>query len=218
MCSSDLDVSKTDGEIASAVMHLKTKVFEALKKKKLFGKDPATVRTIWIGTGVFLLFAGIYLIAFFGPVSIVALLLSSIIVIIFGWFMPRTTREGAVVREEVEGFKLFLSVTATDRIKFHNAPETRPEQFERFLPSAVAFGVEKEWAGHFENLMIKPPSYFPGNTAGWNAISMANVASAFNAQASSSAFRAPSSSGSGGSGFSGGGSGGGGGGGGGGSW
>lgn len=213
-----LDVSKVNSGVASAVQKLKTNTFKSLQKKKLFGKNPATVRSIWMGIGFFVLFASIYIIAIFGILSGIAMLASAIIVIAFGWFMPRMTKKGAIVREKIEGFKLFLSVTEKDRIKFHNAPETRPEQFERFLPAAVAFGVEEQWAKHFEKLQVEPPSYFVGNTSGWTAMNIANAADSFYSQASGAAFRAPSSSGSGGSGFSGGGSGGGGGGGGGGSW
>ena len=216
--SGTLDISKVNSSVASAVGSMKTQVFKTLEKSKLFGKNPAIIRSAWVGFGFFSLFFSIYMIAFFGFLSALAVFTSALIVIVFGWFMPRVTRTGAIVREEIEGFKLFLSVTEKDRIKFHNAPETKPEQFERFLPAAVAFGVEDQWAKHFENLMVEPPSYFSGNTAGWNSMNIAHAASAFNTQASSSAFRAPSSSGSGGSGFSGGGSGGGGGGGGGGSW
>lgn len=216
--SETLDISKVNSSVASAVVSLKAQVFKALEAKGLFGKNPSTVRALWMGVGFMFLFFSIYIIAISGVLSAVAVFLSAIIISVFGWFMPRITRAGAVVREEIGGFKLFLSVTETDRIKFHNAPETRPEQFERFLPAAVAFEVEDQWAKHFENLMVQPPSYFVGNTAGWNAMDIMRTSSAFSSQASGSAFRAPSSSGSGGSGFSGGGSGGGGGGGGGGSW
>jgi uncharacterized membrane protein len=212
-----LDVSEVNGDVAVAIQGMKKAVFTTLEKKKLFGKNPAVTRTIWMTIGFFILFGSIY-VAPFGIFLGISCAVSALIILGFGWFMPRATREGAIAREEILGLKKFLSVTETDRIKFHNAPETRPEQFERFLPAAVAFGVEKQWAGHFEKLHIKPPSYVEGNTAGWTALSYSNFADSFYSQASSSAFRAPSSSGSGGSGFSGGGSGGGGGGGGGGSW
>lgn len=216
--SETLDVSKVNSGVASAIGTLKTKTFKSLQEKKLFGKNPATVRSIWIVIGFFIMFGSFYAIAIFGILSALAMFLSAAIIMTFGWLMPRMTRQGAIVREEIEGLKLFLSVTEKDRLKFHNAPETKPEQFERFLPAAVAFGVEEQWAKHFEKLQIEPPSYFSGNTSGWTAMNVAHAADNFYSQASNAAFRAPSSSGSGGSGFSGGGSGGGGGGGGGGSW
>jgi hypothetical protein len=118
-----------------------------------------------------------------------------------------------MVKEEIEGFKLFLSVTEKERLKFHNAPVKKPELFEKFLPYAMVLKVEKEWAKQFEGIYTKPPSWYQGN---WNTFSVGYLASSlnsFSSSASSTIATSPASS----SGFSGGSSGGGFGGGGGGS-
>ncbi len=119
----------------------------------------------------------------------------------------------------MEGFKWFLSVTEKDRLAFHNAPKLKPEQFHAFLPAAIVFGVENQWAGQFKSLDVPPPDYATGAVlTNCNALNFANSLGTLNTAAAASAYAAPASAGSGGSGFGGGAAGGGGGGGGGGSW
>jgi hypothetical protein len=64
--------------------------------------------------------------------------------------MPQVTSTGAELVEHIAGFKLFLSVTEAARLKFFNAPDKTPEQFEKYLPYAIALEVEKEWAAQHE--------------------------------------------------------------------
>ncbi len=214
----EIDVTKPASTTAKAVLEAKGKVMKELADMKLFKKNPGSVRALWI-VGAFAIFGAHFIFAeITGPLIFLSGVISALIVAFFGWHMPSVTHEGAVVKEEVEGFKLFLSVTEKDRLAFHNAPATKPEQFERFLPAAVAFGVEELWAKHFENMHIDPVSYTSGNTSGWNAMAFAHSMTLLNQTSQAGAYHAPSSAGSGGSGFSGGGGGGGFGGGGGGSW
>ncbi|MBI3115102.1 MAG: DUF2207 domain-containing protein [Candidatus Kerfeldbacteria bacterium] len=131
-------------------------------------------------------------------------------------FLQQRSGKGVAVTEQIKGFKLFLSVTDKDRLKFHNAPAVKPEQFMAFLPFAIALGVEKDWAKQFEHITIEQPDWYQGN---WTAFNAAVFASSLSDFAKTTAAQGLASAASGGSGFSGGGfSGGGFGGGGGGSW
>lgn len=217
--SDEVDISEADYQLAAAITEARKKIFEELRKRKLFGKNPSAIRSAWlIGAFTALVFAMPFLIDYYGPLTLLGLAMSAVIVAIFGWNMPRMTKTGALMRERIEGFKLFLSVTEKDRVKFHDAPERRPEQFGEFLPAAVAFGVEEQWAKHFEGLDVHP-TYLEGQTQGWSAASYVSTVDSFHRSSSSTMYRTQSSGGSGGSGFSSGGSSGGGfGGGGGGSW
>jgi len=87
--------------------------------------------------------------------------------------------------------------------------------FERLLPFAVAFGVEKLWAERFKDVGLKQPEWYTSSHIG--AFHSAAFVSSLDSSLKSVSIAAqtPHSSGSG---FSGGFSGGGGGGGGGGSW
>jgi uncharacterized membrane protein len=118
------------------------------------------------------------------------------------------------VREQIQGLKRYIEVAEKDRINFHNAPEKKPELFEKLLPFAMVLGAEKAWAKQFEGIYSTPPSWYHGSSnSAFNAVLFTNNLSSFNAAATSSLTSAPKGgSGSGGGGFSGGGFGGGGGG------
>jgi uncharacterized membrane protein len=152
----------------------------------------------------------------------VAVLLTIGIVYLFGHHLAAKTLRGARTRVECLGFKEFMTRVDGDRIR-HMPPDT----FEKFLPYAMAFGVEQHWAKAFQGLITQPPSWYVGSgygTAGlmWTPLMFTNSMSTFSTSAYQSFAAAPqaSSSGSGfgsgggfggGGGFSGGGFGGGGG-------
>jgi uncharacterized membrane protein len=167
--------------------------------------------------------AGGFLTGIFGSLQdgwgILSGIISGIIILVFGWLMPAVTKKGAELKENILGFKDFLSVTETDRLKFHNAPEKNPALFEKFLPHAMVLGVEKEWAKQFEGIYNQQPDWYEDSSGRmFNAIILSSMISDFSSSAMTTMASQPSSAAGGGSGFSGGGAGGGGGGGGGGSW
>jgi uncharacterized membrane protein len=147
------------------------------------------------------------------PVAfILAAVLSGVIVLAFGYFMPARTVAGARAYEDTRGFEEFLRRVDSDR--YARVVKT-PEMFERFLPYAMAFGVEAKWARAFEDIYKEPPTWYVGtNMSGFNARSFSSRISTLSTRAGSTMSSSPRSSG--GSGFGGGGSSGGGGGGGGG--
>ncbi len=128
-----------------------------------------------------------------------------------GFFFLRRTRKGYEALDHLKGFKDFLQVTETQRYIFHNAPEKNAEQFMEYLPYAIAFGVEKQWAKTFEGITIPNPVWYDGGGVhSFSAVSLAQSLGGFSTTfATSSGSSASSGGGS---------SGGGGGGGGGGSW
>ncbi|HEV7836551.1 MAG TPA: hypothetical protein VGO75_00670, partial [Gemmatimonadaceae bacterium] len=145
----------------------------------------------------------------FSPIALIfATLLSTLIMFSFALVMPARTVAGARAREAALGFKEFLERVESER---YRKMITSPEMFERFLPFAMAFGVEENWAKAFENIYREPPTWYVGGTGPFNASSFSHSISTMSSAASSSMSSSPSSSGSGGGGSSGGGSGGGGG-------
>lgn len=143
-----------------------------------------------------------------GPLAIAGITFV-VSVITSSFLYRRRTRKGYEALDYLKGFKLFLSVTDKERFAFHNAPKKSPEQFMEYLPYAIAFGVEKEWAKVFEGITIPNPSWYEDtNGSTFSVLYLTNSLSTFSTAVASSG---TSSSG-------GGSSGGGAGGGGGGSW
>ncbi len=201
---------------------IKKEMYQLVVEKNYFPTNPEKVRNGYTAISSLVIPLGIFLAAGFeNIVAGIATIISGVIALIFSRFMPRKTKHGAVTREKIEGFKLFLSVTEKERIKFHNAPEKSPKQFEIFLPYAMTLGVEKQWAEQFKDMYITPPEWYegsPGSTFG--ALYLAGALGSMSSDLHSAMPSKPGGgAGSGGSGFGGGGfSGGGFGGGGGGSW
>ena len=140
----------------------------------------------------------------------------------FFW-IAAPTREGRAVLDRIAGFRQYLSITEGERLDRMTPPKETPELFERFLPFAIALGVENRWAEKFQNVLAKAAAagqqqqfgWYSGNSSPWSSPgSFVGRVGAGLASTVSSASTAPgSSSGSGGGGSSGGGGGGGGGGG-----
>jgi len=143
--------------------------------------------------------------------------------VLFMYLMPAPTTKGQALRTEIEGFRLYMETAEKLQLNAvtpgsEAPPPMTTERYEKFLPYAVALGVEQPWTKHFEKLMPQESSnYHPtwasmstGQTFG--ALSSSMVSN-INSGVSSSLPQSSSSSGSGGGGSSGGGGGGGGGGG-----
>lgn len=142
---------------------------------------------------------------------------------LFYRLLKAPTFTGRKVMDQVEGFKLYLSVAEKERLNLLNPPERTPELFEKYLPYALALDVENEWSEQFAQVLAQAGEGGRGYSPTWyyggsyrdvgSSRFVSNLGSAFAGVISSSASSPGSSSGSGGGGFSGGGGGGGGGGG-----
>ncbi len=189
-----------DSEIIDTVSRVKMKLYAAVVDEKLFEKSPEKVRTIYMVIAGVALFTGnlwLAIIAFF-----------------FGRAMPRKTVEGAQAAIIAKSLKNFL--TSQERMLTSQAKDQ--VFFEKLLPYAVAFGVEKIWATRFKDIDMKQPDWYDSyNSRAFSSIYFAN--SLHHASLSFTRAATPTLSSRGfSSGFGGGSSGGGGGGGGGGSW
>jgi uncharacterized membrane protein YgcG len=138
------------------------------------------------------------------------------------WWISAPTPEGRTVLDHIAGFKQYLSITETERLDRMTPPKDTPEVFERFLPYAIALGVENRWAARFASVLAAAAAHgqqgfvwYSGSSNPWdNPTGFTHDVGSSLASTISSASAAPgSSSGSGGGGSSGGGGGGGGGGG-----
>jgi predicted membrane protein DUF2207 len=193
-------------------------IFQRLIERGYYLKRPDQVKGAWVAGGIVLIIASGIAAGVLGdqgwawleplPVAVGGIG-SGLIVLLFGLAMAARTEKGARAREAALGFREFLSKVESDR---YRRMITSPQLFERFLPHAMAFGVEGRWARAFENLYREPPNWYAGS--GYHGFSATYFSSQMSGLGSSAASAMSSSpSGSGGGGSSGGGSGGGGGGG-----
>jgi hypothetical protein len=189
---------------------LRNDLYGMLVRGGYYAGRPDRVRLLYVLLGVFvgLLIAvgGASVMAAFGmqpAAGVVAGVLSGLIVVAFGWFMPARTVRGTRELEKVLGFQEFLSRVEGDRLE--RVVKT-PEMFEKFLPYAMALGVEENWAKAFEGLSSQPPQWYSGSGGvhTFRPATFTRNLGAMSTAAASTMSSAPRSSG--GSGFSGGGS------------
>ena len=212
-------LSQLENEFYRSLPGIKNAIFGALIERDCYKARPDSVQGAWIAGAMFVGFGigvgGSALADNFSMTPlpfIIAGVLSGLIMAAFGIYMPARTVTGARTLEKILGFEEFMNRVEGDRLR--DFVKT-PEMFERFLPYAMAFGVEKKWAAAFQDIMREPPRWYAGAGYGqFNASVFSNRLSTMATQASSTMSSSPRSSS--GSGFSGGSSGGGGGGGGGG--
>src|SRR5690606_19709082 len=187
-------------KLYDTVKDVQDELYKSVVKEGYFPEHPHKVRSFYTGMAV----AGAMTFNF------LLLLMASI----FGRLMPKKTMDGVHAANHARSLKNFL--TSQERqLEFQAKNQMF---FEKLLPFAVAFGVEKVWAKRFADIDMKQPEWFVSSTPVrvFNAHTFTNSLnssfSSFNSAATPTTSSTGFSSGSGGGGFSGGGGGGGGGG------
>lgn len=204
-----VSMSSLENHFYTNLPGIKSNIFSSLVTDGYYSRRPDSVRSAYIAAGVvigfLLLFGGLKIASSEGmaPLAfIIAGIASGAIICGFGWFMPAHTEQGTRALEGVLGFEDFLVHVESDR--FNRTIKT-PEMFEKFLPFAMALGVEKNWSRAFQGIMTQPPQWYRGSSYGPNFYPMTftNDLSYMSSRAGNVMTSAPRSSG--GSGFSGGG-------------
>jgi hypothetical protein len=194
------------------------------------GKASSGIGALFITFFSIPFFAG-EIFAFYGlwsntsPVLIACLAAMVVMHIVFHRLLKAPTVLGRKALDKIEGFKMYLGTAEKERLNMTVPVDRTPETFERFLPYALALGVEQQWAEKFSDVLssagrapssssYRPSWYEGGSVSSFNPASfVGSFGSSLSSAVSSSSTAPGSSSGSGGGGSSGGGGGGGGGGG-----
>lgn len=180
---------------------VKTNIYQRLVSEGFFLENPNKVR------GFYTIIGGLALTTFNFALAFSAFF--------FGRHMPKKTPSGVETKNVAKSLKNFLS-SQERQLEFQAKNQVF---FEKLLPYAVVFGVEKIWAERFKDIQMRPPDWYSGyGSARFNSVYFTNSLNSSFSSFQSATTPVTSSTGHG-SGFSGGSSGGGGGGGGGGgSW
>jgi uncharacterized membrane protein YgcG len=163
---SRVHMSDLENEFYKDLPGIKSAIFDELLTRRFYRSRPDRVLAFWIVTalvvGALLIAGGMALSAFTGMAQLTVVLAgvaTGVVVMGFGLFMPARTIAGARALEAALGFEEFLERVESDRFK---RMITGPEMFERFLPYAMALGVEKKWAAAFADIYKEPPEWYRG--------------------------------------------------------
>jgi uncharacterized membrane protein YgcG len=221
--SEDTRLSSLKNRFYKAIPAIQQDIKSALKIKGMYLLDPDSANAYSV-FGIVLIVAPFLMLQFLFDkdvfTSLALLILCGIISAIIWWLFARQmtakTVQGGRTCVAVLGFQEFMNRVDADRLK-----RMPPDTFEKYLPYAMALGVEHHWAQAFAGIVQNSPNWYvsPNGGVGFNPIffsnSMHSMATDMH-QVFVSAPRASStgsgwSGGGGGGGFSGGGFGGGGG-------
>ena len=142
-------------------------IYEAVTEEGYFVSNPAQTRRLWLTLGVILLMLSIVLGCFIAPLLTVVtdagILLAagpfifSLGLIIMAFFMPKKTQKGADEAAKWKAFRTYLK-----QLDKYTDLEKATDLFERYLPYAIAFGLEKRYLKLWEPVqeMVPAPTWY----------------------------------------------------------
>jgi uncharacterized membrane protein len=158
----DTRLSSLKNRFYTAVPVVRTDIMSALKQKGIYSLDPESANAYSFGAA-FCIVIPFAIFQYFGwadffssvPMLILSILISALIWWLFARAMTAKTIKGARTHIAVLGFQEFMNRVDADRLKV-----MPPNTFEKFLPYAMALGVEHHWAQAFAGIIKDPPSWY----------------------------------------------------------
>jgi hypothetical protein len=138
-------------------------VFDALQSDGYYARRPDQVRLVYtaaaIMTGLIIALIGVYLGKSGMEVLpwILSAMITAIMIWVAGMVMPARSVAGARVLGKVRGFRDFLARVEKGRLE---KLDDSPHLFEKYLPYAMALGVESRWAEAFASIAVPPPNWY----------------------------------------------------------
>jgi len=164
--------SNLEDEFYTHLPEIRDTIFDDLINRGFYAERPDKVYARYVMYGILsgLGVAAVSALAVMNapePISIlypvVAIVMGSLTALCFAIFaaiMPARTVAGVRTRAAIRGFREFLS--RVDAKRLASIPLT-PELFERYLPYAIALGVERRWARSFAGICTVPPQWYTGS-------------------------------------------------------
>jgi len=167
------DLSDLKNKFYTAIPQVKKGLYKETVRNQFFRTDPDTVRGRFAGLGIGLLVltagAGFLALSALSETAqgiicpFVGVGLPAVALIIVGQAMPVKTRKGSEETAKWKAFKRYLK-----DIERYAELEEATDQFDRYLPYAIAFGLERTWINKFASVPTTPVPiwYFPVWTSG----------------------------------------------------
>lgn len=146
---------------------IKDHVFKSLAEKRMYILSPILSGTaVLLGGFAVLLLLWLLAMALnikLAEYNILNPVCFALAMLVIFFFSRKMTLKSALGKErwrQVKGFQEFMGRVEADRMK-----TLSPDIFEKFLPYAIALGVENEWAATFKGMLTRPLSWYTGALA-----------------------------------------------------
>ena len=140
-------LGKTYDQQVQAVRGNHQRELQLLYEERAFSKNNGSV-VVGFLIGAASVGAMFLLEASYAVIAIITLLIIATLFAFQRW-LPAYSASGRKLEDEIEGLRQYLGVAERDDLARMKAPPKTPEEFSKFLPYAVALGVEKTWADRF---------------------------------------------------------------------
>ena len=161
-------LSDLKNQFYTAIPKIKKGLYKQTVAYEFFRTDPDSVRGRYSGLGIGLLVLtgglGFLTLSLLGDVAgglicpFIGVGITAVAVIIVGQAMPVKTRKGSEETAKWRAFKRYLK-----EIDRYTQLEEATDQFDRYLPYAIAFGIERSWINKFSTVPTTPVPmwYYP---------------------------------------------------------
>lgn len=166
---SDIRLSDLKNRFYTAIPVIRQDIMAQLKTKGMYLVDPESANG-YSFVGILVIAAPFLLLQFLwhkDVFSSIALLIASGLISALIWWlfarqMTAKTVKGGRTQVAILGFQEFMNRVDADRLK-----RMPPDTFEKFLPYAMALGVEHHWAQAFAGIIQSPPTWYVGPGYGY---------------------------------------------------
>ncbi len=161
----EFKMSDAKGKFYASMPVWQDELYEEVERGRLFVGNPEKVRRRYRGLGIALIVLGGLLgcVGLFGLMTFgglawlpgASLMVVGMMFLFLAPHMPKRTPEG--VRQAIQwtGFRDYLA-----NIQKYEAPNQAVTLFNRYLPYAVAFGIDKTWVGNLARVGTPAPPWF----------------------------------------------------------
>jgi len=168
--SDQRDLSDLKNKFYTKLDGIKRAMYDEVVKEGYFPRNPDSVRSQFGCLGMALLavaaLVGFTMFAIFSSLSdygfapAVGLGITAIALIVVAQYMPRKTDKGSEEAARWQAFKTYLR-----KIDKYSNIEEQKEIWDRYLPYAIAFGIDREYMDKFAQVDAPIPGwYFPSPT------------------------------------------------------
>jgi uncharacterized membrane protein len=155
-------LSSLKNRFYTALPIIRDDVFSALRQKGMYLVDPESANKYRV-LGVLLIAAPFVALQYFDVLSLfesavvaaISIGLALLVVYLFGRAMTAKTIKGVRTVVQIRGFQEFMNRVDADRLQ-----RMPPDTFEKYLPYAMALGVEQRWAEAFSGIVTQQPSWY----------------------------------------------------------
>lgn len=165
-------LSKMKTRFADRQARVKESLYDEMVKRGYFERNPQVTRGIYRGAGIGLLvlsiFGGFFLYALIGSfapyviVPIIGAAVVGLLLLIVSGSMPRKTPAGAEAAARWEAFRRYLA-----EIERYDTVADAKQVFDRYLPYAITFGLERAWVSKFASVGTPAPTWYGGPYDDW---------------------------------------------------